>query len=170
MTQQSAEDRLWRIFENVNKLLEYAEKKNGIVLVFIGFQLTFLNVLSAKIDAWLLFALIILGLCFLSTLWSFFPVTKISLLSRFYSNAFEETSNEDNLLFYEHIRKYSHKDYSDAISKYFGVDVKGQKNLEDLCAQIVENSKIAAKKFNIFKVTVFLMIAGQLLLTLSLVL
>jgi len=111
MAQQNIEDKLWRIFENVNKWLEYAEKKNGVALVFIGVQLTVLKVLSTEIDCWMLAALVALGLCFLSTLWSFFPVTRISFLSRFCSNSWEKPSDKDNLLFFGHIRKYSHKAY-----------------------------------------------------------
>ena len=167
--QQNIEDKLWRIFENVNKWLEYSERKNGVALVFIGVQLTILKVSSEEADCWMQAALVALGLCFFSTLLSFFPVTRISFLSRFCSNSWKKPSDKDNLLFFGHIMKYSHKAYLNAIGKYFKVDIQGQKILEDLCAQIVENSKITSRKFNIFKVTVCLMLAGQILLMISLV-
>jgi len=71
------EDKLWRILENVNKWLDYAERKNTILLSFIGIQLTVWKTFIKVPNGWLIAAYVFLGICFLVTLISFFPQTFI---------------------------------------------------------------------------------------------
>ena len=169
MAEKNVEETLWRVFENINRWLQYAERKNAVVLTFIGIQLTLIKVLVKDIDGWLfILSLVVLGLCFVTTLISFFPQTIIPWWFYFYSKSSDETSEEDNLLFYGHIKKYSQSAYVDTMEKYLGGVIRGHRTLEDLCGQIVRNSEIASKKFRIFKVTAVLLIAGQILLLISL--
>ena len=79
----------------------------------------------------------------------------------------DKPSENDNLLFYGDITKYSQKEYIENMEKYFGEKIGGNKRLEDLCGQIIVNSQITSTKFNIFKVTAWLMIIGQILFLIS---
>ncbi|MFX0198810.1 MAG: Pycsar system effector family protein [Candidatus Hodarchaeota archaeon] len=161
------EDKLWKVFLNVNKWLEYAEKKNTLILSFIGIQLTFVRLFIDKINVLQLIAMSFLGLCFLITLISFFPKTVIPWWVYTWAQSKKEPNVNDNLLFYGHITKYSVKSYIENLEKYFGETISGHKYLEDLCNQIVVNSQITTTKYNMFKATTWLMIVGQVLLFLS---
>ena len=161
------EDKLWRVFENVNNWLEYAEKKNTIILSFIGLQLTFVKVFIDKINTLQIISILFLGLCFFITLVSFFPKTAIPWWVYSWAQLKEQINANDNLLFYGHITKYSVNDYIESMEKYFEGEIHGHKYLEDLCNQIVINSRIASTKYNMFKVTAWLMIIGQILLLIS---
>lgn len=161
------EDKLWRVLENVNNWLGYAERKNVLILTFIGIQLTLCKLFVEDVDVWLIACSIFLGLCFLLTLISFFPQTVIPWWLYFWARSSDKPNENDNLLFYGDITKYSQKEYIEKMEKYFGEDIHGHKNLEDLCGQIVVNSQIASKKFNIFKATTWFMITGQMLLLIS---
>ena len=107
-------------------------------------------------------------ICFLFTLYSFFPKTKVPVVYKYFSKVESKPQEEDNLLFYGHIIKYSKLKYIDSIEKYFGIDIKGTKYLEDLCGQIVINSQIATRKYSIFKFSVLFMVLGQIFLVISL--
>ena len=161
------EDRLWRIFENVNNWLEYAERKNAIVLLFIGTQLTLGKLFIERLDGWLLACAIALGICFLLTLASFFPKTALTWSVYFWAESTEAQSPTDNLLYFADVSKYSKAEYIGALEVYLKEDFSEQKYLEDLCGQIVANSKITMAKFNIFKATTWFVIIGQILLLVS---
>lgn len=163
------EERLWRIFQNINYWLQYAERKNALILTFIGIQITLIKIFIKTLDAWLVASFVFLGFCFLLAIFSFLPRTRIS---RWWFDFMIKPSNEagenDNLLFYGHVAKYTVKEYTEKIEKYLNGTIHGHRNLEDLCSQIVVNSQITSAKFNFFKITVWLMMIGQFLLLVSL--
>jgi len=163
------EDRLWRIFENINSWLHYAERKNALILTFIGVQITLIKIFIDTLDGWLIIAsLVFLGLCFLLAVFSFFPRTRISKWCfDFMVSPSDDAGENDNLLFYGHIAKYTVREYIAKMERYLNGAIHGSRNLEDLCSQIVVNSQIASAKFNFFKVTVWLMMIGQILFLLS---
>ncbi len=155
------EQRLWNILENVNRWLEYAERKNAILLAFIGVQLTVGNIFIKSPNKWLLAACIFLGICFMITLFSFFPRTVIPEWIQYWVNSSSLSKETDNLLFYADISKYSVAKYVEKLEKYFGEDIRTHHYLEDICAQIVINSQIAKTKYNMFKAATWFMIGGQ---------
>ncbi len=162
------EERLWRIFENVNNWLKYAEQKNTLLLTFIGIQITLVKLFMKAFDGWLMASLIFLGLCFLICLMSFFPRTRIS---RWWFDFMVRRTNEHaqshNLIFFGHVAKYTTDEYIAKMEEYLNGEIQGHRNLEDLCNQILVNSQIASAKLNFFKVSVWLMIIGQFLFLLS---
>lgn len=168
MSEKSTEEKLWRVFGNVCGWLKYGESKNGVALTLVGLQITLLKVFKIEVDRWLAAGMVSLGLCFLSTLFSFYPEMRISRRWKFCSK--DKPSDEDNLLYFGHIKKYSAEEYIEMMEKYLGGAIRGHKNLEDLCVQIVRNSEIASKKYYIFKITAALMIVGQIFLATSVVL
>lgn len=163
------ENNLWRIFDNVNSWLKYAENKNAYVLAFIGAQVTLIKFLDFQTNWRLISSFVFLGLCFLMCIISFFPKTIISSWVYNLPKSHQKPSEKDNLLFYGHIVKYSIDQYVDKMSKYLKHDIRGDKYFEDLCAQIVINAGIASAKFDMFKKCFWLMLLGQLFFLLSLI-
>jgi hypothetical protein len=162
------EERLWRIFENVNNWLKYAEQKNTLLLTFIGIQITLIRLFTKALDRWLIASLIFLGFCFIVCLLSFFPRTRISSwLFEFMIRRGGDQAESDNLIFFGHIVKYTTDQYIAKMQKYLNGEIQGHRNLENLCSQIVVNSEIASAKFNFFKVSGWLMVIGQFLFLLS---
>ena len=163
------ETSLWKIFDNVNSWLKYAEGKNAYILTFIGAQITLIKFLKCPMNGWMTTGLIFLGICFFFCLFSFFPKTVIT--SWFYnlSNSNEPPDEKDNLLFYGHIVKYSIEQYIEKMQKYLNGQIKGNKYLEDLCAQVVINAGITNAKFNLFKINLWMMFTGQIFFIISLI-
>lgn len=181
---KNTEERLWKIFENTNKWLEYAERKNTYALTFIGFQLTLLTALVNEVSPWLYVSLVCLGICFLLTILSLFPVTWIFTLqeertkkakvcrehkdlSNHSNKQLDGLEYSENLIFYGHISRHSNESYVDRLEKRLGVQISGVYALECLCNQIVVNSRIAATKFKFFKLISALMVIGQLFFIVS---
>ena len=156
------EERLWRILDNVNRWLEYAERKNAILLTFIGLQLTFFKIFIGSPNFWLIIALILLGICFFIILFSFFPKTSIPYWIYSWSNPISSPRVTDNLIFYGDISKYSLQDYIEKLEKYFDEQISTHNHLNDICSQILINSQLAKRKYNMFKAATWFMIAGQL--------
>ncbi len=158
------DEKLWKIFANVNHWLEYAEKKNAVIMTVIGLQLTLGKLLITKVDTLLMVAGGFLILSFLITVKSFIPKIKIPGFLKFLStNPESKISETDNLLFYGHIAKYSVDDYCKKMETYLGEKVKGVRLLENLCEQIVVNSGIAYSKFKHFNMSIWFLFAGQIL-------
>lgn len=158
------ETKLWQIFNNVNRWLEYAEKKNAFIMTFIGLQLTIGKFLVDKPNTLMVIAIGFLGLGFLITVISFIPRIAIPKWLKCSCMIFEKkTSEKDNLLFYGHIAKYPIDEYCKAMADYLNGDIQGNKLLEDLCEEIVVNSKITYTKYRCFKITVWFLFGGQVL-------
>ena len=161
------EDRLWRVFDNVNRWLDYAERKNAILLTFIGMQLTIGKTFIDSPSACLLTAASVLAVCFLICLFSFFPQTAIPSWLYFWAKSSVAPESDDNLLFYAHIAKYSVARYTEVLETYYAEPIREHRHLVDICTQIVVNSKIAYTKYSMFKAATWFMIAGQVLLLAS---
>ena len=162
------ENTLWKIFENVNSWLKYAESKNAYMLTFIGVQFTALKFFNVQSNGWLILCLISLAVCFIMCAFSFFPKTVISKKIYYIAQSHEKPADTDNLLFYGHIVKYSTNLYIEKMEKRLNGQIIGNKYLEDLCAQIVINSGIADPKYTLFKISFWFMLIGQLFLVISL--
>jgi len=162
------EDKLWRILENVNKWLDYAERKNTILLSFIGIQLTVWKTFIKVPNGWLIAAYVFLGICFLVTLISFFPQTFIPEWIYIVVKDKSLAQENDNLTFFGHISKYSLHEYAEKLEKYFDSEIISNQPLMDICSQIIVNAQIATKKYNMFKFSTWLMIVGEILFLISL--
>lgn len=164
--QTAMDQQLWKIFENINRWLEYSERKNGLMLTFIGAQLVFVKLLTGQTDAvshWLVACASLLGLAFLLILISLYPKTSIPKWLYFLSEDSEKPTDADNLLFYGDIAKHSQAEYIKRLERDFHLTISGNKYCEDLCAQILVNSQVTKGKFKIFKQTAWLMFFGQIL-------
>jgi len=153
------ENCLLTIFGNVNRWLDYAERKNTIL--FSSFSaFSFFSIIS-KHDNNLqqpevigTVVLYLFSLFFI--LLSLFPMTKISrkLLS---NGKNRKLLDSDNLLFYGDIAKYSSDEYLEKIKKQYFPNIKDNKVNHDLVDQIVTNSNIAFNKFSCFKISTILL-------------
>lgn len=162
------EQELWKIFENANSWLKYAEKKNTYIITFVGAQITIIKFFNCPLDIWLKISFIFLGLCLFVCFCSFFPKTSITSWLYYFSGTDELPKDNDNLLFYGDIANYTIDKYIEKMEKYLGSTIKGNKYFEDLCNQIIINSTIAKAKFNFFKISFWLMFLGEASFAMSL--
>lgn len=152
---------LWKIFDNVSSWLEYAEKKNTYIIIFVGAQITIIKFLGCPLDFWLKVSFLFLGLCLFICFCSFFPKTSITSWLYYFSKTNELPKDNDNLLFYGDIANYTVNNYVEKMEKYLKITIKGNKYFEDLCDQIIINSSIAKAKFNFFKICFWFMFLGE---------
>lgn len=161
------DQRLWRILENINRWLEYAEKKNAVLLSFIGLQLTVGNILVKCPNKLQIAASSLLGICFLLSLFSFFPKTFIPEWIEHWANSTSSPKDDDNLLFYGHIANYAVAKYIERLEEYFEESIAENRYLKDICTQIVMNSQIAKNKYSMFKTATWFMVVGQVCFLIS---
>lgn len=163
------ETRILNIFTNINRWLEYAERKNVIILSLISVELTLAKyfISDSGPNKLQIMSLIFLGICVLISLISFFPKTVIPNWLTFWAYSTKPPKDSDNLLFYGHIVKYSSKDYIDKLEQAYGMSISSDNYLKDLCSQIVINSQITNAKYNMFKASFWFMLIGQTLFIIS---
>jgi hypothetical protein len=149
------------IFHNVNKWLEFAERKNtyifsffSLIVIFTPFigKLTSIGYLL-KISICLFYAFYIVTIIF--TLLSVFPKTNIS--QDLVKNGRDKKINgKDNLLFFGDISKYSVQEYTNVLIKEYKLPETPNKYTSDIITQIVINSNIVNTKMAYFKKSVIL--------------
>jgi hypothetical protein len=161
------DEKLWKILENINSWLKYAESKNAYILAFIGAEITLIKFLNIEVNLMLKIGFLFLGLCFLVCVISFFPKSVIPWWLYYLAESRQDPEEGDDLLFYGHIAKYSINQYIDKISSYLNGQIHGDKYFENLCGQIVINSGITNAKFNMFKISFWFLSIGQLFLIFS---
>lgn len=161
------DQKLNEISTNVNDWLKFAETKNAVLLTvtgtgfFVCLQIINSNLLLPfliMLSLWLLSGCLLLSMLF--ALISFSP--EINLPEYLNYRKSKSVSDNDNLLFYAHISKYSYKNYLTKIYyKYSGINKTDFSNFEiDLTCQIIINSKIATRKINLFKWAIAPTISG----------
>jgi len=158
---------LWKIFDTVDMALKYAESKNTYILTFIGTQMTVVKFLNLHLDFALKTSLIFLGITVSLCICSFFPKSEVTAWLYYLANMHHKPSERDNLLFFGDIVKYTHNGYIDKMEKMMSTEIRGNKYLEQLCLQIVENAEIANEKFNIFRASFGLMLVGEIFFIMS---
>lgn len=161
---------LWKIFDTVDTALKYAENKNTYILTFIGTQITVVKFLDMHLDFWLKASLVFLGVCVFFCICSFFPKSELTSWLYYLANMHRKPAQNDNLLYFGDIVKYSVPEYVERMEQMTGAKIKGSEYLEQLCRQIVVNAEIANEKFNIFKASFGLMMFGELFFVMSLLL
>lgn len=159
------ENELFNIFNNINRWLEFAEKKNtyifsffSLIIIFTPFigKLTSLNLLI-KISICIFYLIYIVTITI--TIISLFPKTDI-LKDEIENGKNKKIYDKDNLLFYGDISKYSQKEYIEALKNKYNIDVGKNIFAYNLVEQIIINSIITHKKLSCFKITSILTITA----------
>ena len=152
--EQEAKELLKEIFDNVNYWLAFAEAKNAGLLAF---NIAALAIVFSREEI-SVFGYIFVIIIMLSTLCAF-----LALWSRFdiiWKN--KDTPNEeDNLLFYRDIAKYSEQEFILSIyKKYLGMNIDNNDGIriyiKHMASEICINAKIACKKYNAFNTALLL--------------
>jgi hypothetical protein len=150
------------IFNNVNKWLEFSEKKNTYVFSFFSLMIIFtpfigkLTNLSLllKISTSIFYFFYIITITI--TVLSLFPKTDIS--EKIVKKGRDKKITEnDNLLFFGDISKYSVVEYKNALAKKYKMSETLDAYKDDLVTQIIINSNIANTKLVYFKISVKLL-------------
>ncbi|MBP2143386.1 Ca2+/Na+ antiporter [Methanococcus voltae] len=152
------EQKLEKIFENVNRWLSFAEAKNAAIVAFDGVAIFGLLRLTPETFSENPLFKYVFGFVVLMLLISLF----ISLCS-FIAKS-ENISETDNLLFYDHICKYNSETYLNAIFKKYNENQEPSEYEKELAQQIVINSKIAGEKYKKFNYSIFCIICSIMLL------
>lgn len=154
--------------EHANSWLKFAEAKNGVLVTLCGGLVTVLD----KYD-WInsaatwprFFFWLGVGLVLLASILSL-----LSFLPEYERNLFEKPFGptvpraRDNLFFYGDIANYTDQEYREAVlrsySKDDGSSAASNKQIKDLCHQLVQNSRIAVRKYRLFNIGVHGLLAG----------
>jgi hypothetical protein len=167
-------EKLYVIFQNVNDWLKFAEAKNAVLVAFAGTGMTATLTLLATVQNMpnslrfgLLVATALLCACsFICTL-SFLPKTNLEKLLWLKNNSFQamKPQADDNLYYFGHLRKYDTITLLDSLNQYYlnnssPLNSSYSKEAQDLAAQIVINSSIAFRKYQLFTCASFLLIVA----------
>lgn len=162
------------VFKNVVDWVKFAEAKNAALIALCGAILS--NLFKPLLDGtmpcgfWVrLYVYELVGLTIVSlllALLSFVPQTRIHwMFGRLTS------SSRNNVIFYGEIRNHTADDYLHALSKSVGIEHAEFSDFEkDYANQIVVNSTIAYKKFNFFRIGIWVVIGGIVTLPLGILL
>lgn len=121
---------LWKIFENVNRWLEYGERKNAYILTFVGVELALVKFFELHLQYWqTVTSLACLGFTLLVAILSFLPKARIPDAIYFLATSWLKPHDTDNLLFFEHISKHSVSDYISALQNHYSITppIKGER-------------------------------------------
>lgn len=173
MEDEKLDELLNKIFSNVNSWLSFAEAKNAaniaLVVACIAaiFSLDSINVLLYVIC--ILFS--VSGIC---SLISFIPRLGEKIVRKFPRLAEKMVKKKDkneNLLFFEAIKKYSGNEYAEQVSKlYLQTNKKDFSRYQlDLANEIVYNSGIASRKYKFFLVAAYIDVVAFIFFAVSLI-
>ena len=149
------------IFNNINRWLEFSERKNAFVISFFSLIIIFTPFIEKftsispllKISICIFYVFYIITIFFI--ILSLFPKTKIARnLTK--NGKSKKNKTSDNLLFYGDISKYSVKKYKEAIMEKYKFQDESNGYIDDIVAQIVINSNITNNKMVYFKYSVIL--------------
>jgi hypothetical protein len=155
-------EKLRVIFQNVNEWLKFAEAKNAVLLAFSGTAMTATLAVLATVQNLanslrfgLLGATALLCVCAFLCAWSFLPKTNLEKILWSRSNSFQvmKPQVEDNLYYFGHLRKYNSATLLDSVNQDYlngAASVPYGKEAQDLASQIVVNSSIAFRKYQLF--------------------
>jgi hypothetical protein len=147
------------IFNNVNRWLEFAEKKNAYVFTFFSLIVIFtpfIGKLTSISDLVKISITILYGLYFLAmitTMLSLFPIINVSK-KLIEGGKNKKLCNDDNLIYYGHIYKYSQKEYIAAFCEHYNIELSKNKLTNDFVDQIIINANITRNKMEYFKFSI----------------
>ncbi|SIR06414.1 hypothetical protein SAMN05920897_1323 [Alkalispirochaeta americana] len=167
--EQKVENNLMGLYVSINEWLKYAEAKNAILLpIFIAIFLGVLTILlqititNICLKIYLYNILIFTALGVFSTVLSFYPNLKRPFLFK------GNKSNNDNLLYFGDIQKYTVLDFETAYYEKYSINEKPKNSFaKEYINQIIINSKITYTKFTYFKIGVFLLLSAFISIVIS---
>lgn len=142
---------LKEILSNVNNWLIFAEAKNAAIITFDLAVIASIAGIDFFRNNIFIFHISIIGIFFslVIALYSFKPEGNIK------KNDYDPQSELDNLIYYADIVKYNEAGYIKALSKKYlqkDIHINQVQEVElDYSKEIVYNSKIAYKKYKLFK-------------------
>lgn len=156
------DEKLKDIFSNINDWLKFAEAKSATLIAFNGALIFGISRLITSFDlkgTCLIYLIVILSLCILSTSICFFSV--IPALSMPWDKKPSGVIEKDNLVYFSDIAKYTPLAYLRALSEKLGLNNSEFTGYQkDLSNQIIVNSVIADKKYRAFQKAVWLTLAA----------
>lgn len=168
-------EKLILIFQIVNDLLKFAEAKNALLLTFCGAAIATITTyvstatnIPISLRIGLLIAIFLLCLSSLTCTLSFLPNTNV-ITTKSSKSKLKDT---DIFYFFGDLKKYNEADLLSSINRlYFEDSIPTPYKKEDLdiAKEITINSKIAATKFDFFRIGVWLLILSILAIPISLV-
>lgn len=157
INQKEAEDKLWKIFANVNDWLKVAETKNAMLIGFNGASIFGLSRVMGSIDSGLWWYFFMVCLIFIASL----ITSLVSFVPRLVDLPFSSVSKSKfkNLYFFEYLKDLT---MENLLKEHFKEPEGGvfPDSLKDLAGQIISNSKIASLKYSYFTIAIWLTICG----------
>lgn len=156
------DDKLKDIFSNINDWLKYAEGKSATLiagngaLIFGMSRIYLSNDIDACLASYLMFCSLLclfsLSICLLSV---------VPALEMPWDSKPNEKHSNDNVLYFGDIAKYSPLEFLKKLSSKLGNrNEEFTEYQRDLAFQIITNSVIANKKYNHFKIAIWLTLAA----------
>lgn len=145
--------------DRVNYWLSFAEAKNGALLALNVAALALLSDFDTDYTVIWTFVVLILLISCAASLWSFFPITKKPPCEK-------EANYKNNLTFWGDIAACPSGEYlNKVLQQYFSQDAESapSKLAQDMANEITSNSKIALRKYRLFKTALFLDVFAVLL-------
>lgn len=169
MTGNNLESHLETTFNTVSEWLRFAEAKNAGLVALNGITLSAsVTYLSSETSNTVWTAGLSVGVvCFaissLIALISFLPEVGLSRVLRQHHGRISPLF--DNLLFFEHLKKYKPDELVQAVSEKYGLplDRGSQQLCQDLAAQITANARIASRKNTLFTLGAWVTLIGAIL-------
>lgn len=165
MATSTHEEQLYRIFNNVNDWLKFAEAKNAMLIAFnsasiYGIAQT-LNLDCVKgtkfIEGYLIVVIILLIFSTITSLISFAPKLKII------SGGYYAPSNIPNVLFFEYLKTKSNTEIIQEVTGVSAtIEVPYTRIELDVAEQIKQNSIIASVKYSYFTIAVWITIVAYI--------
>ncbi|KPQ19161.1 MAG: hypothetical protein HLUCCX10_03505 [Algoriphagus marincola HL-49] len=154
--QKEIEDKLWKIFANVNDWLKVAEAKNAMLIGFNGACIfaasRIINFTDSLFWCYLVIGCILLVGSLIISLLTFVP-----RLADLPFSSYSKT-NSENSFFFEYLKTLTKEQL---LEKHFKRPDEGFPTaLQDLAEQIINNSKISSLKYSYFSVAIWFTIGG----------
>jgi hypothetical protein len=168
MATTAHEEQLYRVFNNVNDWLKFAEAKNAMIIAFNSASIYGITQLfdleyvknSGTLTNYLIFVIIVLVFSTIFSLISFAPRVKII------KGGWYAPSDIPNVLFFEYLKT---KTKEEIIKEITGVsNVNSYTTIEkDIAEQIKQNSIVASRKYSYFTIAVWFTIAAYITIPLA---
>ena len=159
MATSTHEEQLYRIFNNVNDWLKFAEAKNAMLIAFNSASIygiaQALNLDCIKgqkfIEGYLMFVIVLLIFSTITALLSFVPKVKII------TGSYYAPGNVPNVLFFEYLKTKSNVEIIQEVTGISPTIQAPYARIElDIAEQIKQNSIIASAKYSYFTIAVWI--------------
>ena len=151
--------------DRINYWLQFAEAKNAAVIAFVVAILAVIWTSNYSDNACCM--VIIISMLYITSLvislYSFYPQGKNININ----DKMKDCREEDNLLFWDDIAKYSLKDYIECVNNQMGFEKDNGSKIETMYVEeIITNARIAKRKYQSFKWSVIVSIIATILIML----